>query len=330
MNYLLIGPESYRLRKRKEEIIKNAVGVNDDFAVSYYKGIDKVDVRNIIDDCNTIPFLADNKVVVFENPLFFSEMKERKNDEEDNDDSGNKEVDYICDYLKNPCSSTIFIITYEGTVPSNSKIVKALCNGMKYEHFDFLSKEEFETLVRKDLTSSQLTLDEKALNELLVRLPISIENWKREWEKLKLYPGKIDRNVIIDLVCKPLEDNAFELSNAIVDKSTGKAIEIFRDLMVTHKNDIPVFVGLIASQFRTMTQVKILNEQHCSFEQIAQHIGTKSEYRVRMVNKAIGNTSLSELMGILDELSTLDQNIKEGKIDGPTGFELFIIKATRR
>ena len=322
MNYLLIGTEAYNLKNRRDSLIRETVGADNDLAVSFYRGVDKTDAGEIIDDCRTLPFLSDRKCVIWENPPFLAEGRQEKGAEE--------QLEALLSYLKDPNPDTTLIVSYEGSSTERSAQVKKLSAVMKLERFDALTSDEFGNYVNRDLNDSGIKLDRRAAEELLKRLPVNIENWKHELEKLKLYPGKIDAEVISELICRPLEDNVFELSNAVVDHRMADAVRIYRDLMVTHKNDVSSLIGLLANQLRTMSQVRIMMDMRTPEEQIMQAINTKSSYRLKMVKKAIGNNTGEQLLELLNELSDLDQKIKSGYVDGQSGLELFIIKACRR
>ena len=322
MNYLLIGTESYNLKNRRDSLIREAVGSDNDLAVSFYRGVDKVEVSEIIDDCQTMPFLSDQKAVLWENPAFLAEGRPEKGADE--------QLEGIIKYLKDPNPSTVLIISCEGTLTDKTKQIKQLSSLMKLERFDPLTGDEFVNYVNRDLNEAGIKLDNQASKELFDRLPVNIENWKHELEKLKLYPGKIDREVISDLICRPLEDNVFELSNAVVDHRLADAVRIYRDLLVSHKNDISSLIGLLANQLRTMSQVRIMMDMGWRDDDIAQAINARSPYRVKMVKKAIGSSSGEQLLELLNELSQLDQNIKSGLAEPVSSFELFIIRACKR
>ncbi|MBQ6654975.1 MAG: DNA polymerase III subunit delta [Erysipelotrichaceae bacterium] len=322
MNYLLIGTESHNLKNRRDSLIRETIGSDNDLAFSFYRGVDKVEVSEIIDDCQTMPFLSDQKAVLWENPVFLADGRPEKGADE--------QLDAIVKYLKDPNPSTVLIISCEGALTDKTRQIKQLSSLMKLERFDPLTNDEFVNYVNRDLNEAGLKLDRQASKELFERLPISIENWKHELDKLKLYPGKIDREVITDLICRPLEDNVFELSNAVVDHRLADAVRIYRDLLVSHKNDISSLIGLLANQLRTMSQVRIMMDMGWRDDDIAQAINTKSSYRVKMVKKAIGSSTGEQLLELLNELSQLDQNIKSGLAEPVSSLELFIIKACKR
>ena len=144
-----------------------------------------------------------------------------------------------------------------------------------HEKFDLLSEEQFKKEVIDNLKDNNVRIDKEALKELLNRLPNSLENWQRELDKLTLYPGTITIEVIENLISQPLEDNAFELTNALFSNDLSKALSVLNDLTV---NRIEVFslIGLISASLRMMTQVLMLIELGKSDTEIASMLNISS------------------------------------------------------
>ena len=317
MNYILIGTEKYNLLKRRNELVKDLIG-DDEINISIYRG-NEWEISELIADLQTVPFFADNKVVILENPGFIVSPKV----------SDETYVDALVKYFKQPNETTTFIIYIDQVFDRRRTSLKTLTKYMKREVYDTLSEEDFQMIVRNDLKDNGFKLDYDSMNELLSRLPIDLVNWKNELEKLKLYPGKIDREAIRNLISKPLENNVFELTNAVNNKNTGKAIEVYHDLLVTNKNDISSLVGLLAAQFRFMFQTIALSEQGNSQKEIAERLNCK-EGRVYMAFKNSGGRSSHQLLKVLDDLAELDQKIKSGRINPQLGLELFLVQTTRK
>ncbi len=192
MNYLLMGTEKYNLRRRRNEIVNKLIG-DDEINISVYRG-SEWDISELIADLQTVPFFSDNRVVIVENPGFI--VSPKVNDE--------PFVNALVSYFKKPNESTTFIIYIDQNIDRRRKALNTLVKYMKREVYDTLSEEDFQQAVNEDLRNSGLKLDFDSRNELMQRLPLDLDNWKNELEKLKLYPEKIDREVIRQLVAKPL------------------------------------------------------------------------------------------------------------------------------
>lgn len=315
MNYLLLGSEGYNLRARRNEIIKKSIGdINDPLAVSIYRGQDGQTIQEVLDDCATSPFLNDKKVVIYEDPPFIMEGK-----------ISDKDLQLLEQYLNNPSEFTDLIFYSQTSLNKNSVVIKNLAKYMKYESFNQLSSDEFATFVKKDINERKLNITNDGINALIERLPISVNNWKSELEKLALYPEKLTKEAVINLISKPIEDNAFELTNALMNKDLAKALSVYNDLLLNNKNDIPALVGLLASQFRFMSQVKILQENNVNQSDIASQLAA-NPYRIKMTLKACGNKTSYDVLAILNQLSNLDIDIKTNKVNPQSALELFIIK----
>ncbi|MBR3352459.1 MAG: DNA polymerase III subunit delta [Erysipelotrichaceae bacterium] len=317
MDYLLMGTEKNNLRRRRNEIVKKLIG-DDEINISVYRG-SEWEISELIADLQTVPFFSDNRVVIVENPGFI--VSPKVNDE--------PFVNALVSYFKKPNESTTFIIYIDQNIDRRRKALNTLVKYMKREVYDTLSEEDFQQAVNEDLRNSGLKLDFDSRNELMQRLPLDLDNWKNELEKLKLYPEKIDREVIRQLVAKPLESNVFELTNAVNTRNTARAIEVYHDLLVNNKNDIQGLIGLLAGQFRFMLQAVILMEQGYNQKEIAEQLNCR-EGRVYMAFKNSGSRNSRQLLKVLDSLAQLDQNIKSGKVNPQLGLELFLVETTRK
>ncbi len=312
-----MGTEKYNLRRRRNEIVNKLIG-DDEINISVYRG-SEWEISELIADLQTVPFFSDNRVVIVENPGFI--VSPKVNDE--------PFINALVSYFKKPNESTTFIIYIDQNIDRRRKALNTLVKYMKREVYDTLSEEDFQQAVNEDLRNSGLKLDFDSRNELMQRLPLDLDNWKNELEKLKLYPEKIDREVIRQLVAKPLESNVFELTNAVNTRNTARAIEVYHDLLVNNKNDIQGLIGLLAGQFRFMLQAVTLMEQGYNQKEIAEQLNCR-EGRVYMAFKNSGSRNSRQLLKVLDSLAQLDQNIKSGKVNPQLGLELFLVETTRK
>ena len=315
MNYLLTGIEVYNLQMRRDAIIRE-LGLQDEQPDVFNQDFE---IEEVIASCLTTPFFSENKVVLLENPGFIVSPKT----------SDEKAVNRLVEYLEDPLDTTTLIVYVDKPFDKRKKGYTTLRKYLRTESFDTVSEENFRNIVRYDLQNSKIRMSNEAFDVLIDRLPVDVLNWKSELEKLKLYPYTLDGKAIKALISRDIEDDVFQLSNAVVGRNMNQAVQIYRDLLVTNKNDAGSLIGLLAYQFRFMCQVKALNEMNYLNREIAERYDAK-EYRITMTLKAAQGRSSRELLGILARLSRLDQNIKKGKADPVVGLEMFIIEVTRR
>ena len=318
MNYLLIGNEIYGQNQRKKQLIEQFVSIDDQMNLTYYNEDANNDIRQLIIQCQTYPFLSDYRVIVYENPSFIFDSKLLDA----------KQQQALVDYLSNPVETTVLIIVINKTVNSNSLIYKKISKYFKIEKFDKLSQNDFEKLVRDDLKNNSVNISKDALDLLLSRLDNDVEKYKNELNKLLTYGSELDYQDIDYLINQPIENDIFKLTNAINQNDLAASLKVYRDLLTNNKNDVLSIIGLLASQYRSMAQVKLLSQLGYNNAQIAAKLNVSAGSVYYKLRDSL-NLSAKELMNKLNQLAILDESIKSGLTEPVSGLELFIIRNTR-
>lgn len=89
--YLLYGEESYLKRQYKERFVKALLPEGDTMNYASYDG-KNIDVREVIDLAETMPFLAQRRLLVFEDTGFFKSSGS----------AGGELADYIAEMSRQP------------------------------------------------------------------------------------------------------------------------------------------------------------------------------------------------------------------------------------
>lgn len=318
MNYLLIGNEIYGQNQRKKQLIEQYVSIDDQMNLTYYNEDANNDIRQLIIQCHTYPFLSDYRVIVYENPSFIFDSKLLDA----------KQQQALVDYLSNPVETTVLIMVINKTVNSNSLIYKKISKYFKIEKFDKLSQNDFEKLVRDDLKNNSVNISKDALDLLLSRLDNDVAKYKNELNKLLTYGTELDYQDIDYLINQPIENDIFKLTNAINQNDLAASLKVYRDLLTNNKNDVLSIIGLLASQYRSMSQVKLLSQLGYNNAQIAAKLNVSAGSVYYKLRDSL-NLSAKELMNKLNQLAILDESIKSGLTEPVSGLELFIIRNTR-
>ena len=318
MNYLLIGNEIYGQNQRKKQLIEQFVSIDDQMNLTYYNEEANNDISQLIIQCQTYPFLSDYRVIVYENPSFIFDSKLLDA----------KQQQTLVDYLSNPVETTVLIIVINKTVNSNSLIYKKISKYFKIEKFDKLSQNDFEKLVRDDLKTNSVNISKDALDLLLSRLDNDVEKYKNELNKLLTYGSELDYQDIDYLINQPIENDIFKLTSAINQNDLAASLKVYRDLLTNNKNDVLSIIGLLASQYRSMSQVKLLSQLGYNNAQIAAKLNVSAGSVYYKLRDSL-SLSAKELMNKLNQLAILDESIKSGLTEPVSGLELFIIRNTR-
>lgn len=312
MNYILYGELYPMIRKHLNKILKERLGDVDDFNVT------KIDLEEslldeVIYESSSLPLGYEKKAVVVDNCEFLTKDVE-KNDE-----------DKVLEMLKNSSDDIdlIFILRNEN-VDKKGKIFNFIKDNGQILEFLNISKEEWPLYIRKYFKNKNVEITQEAINELSNRVDGDLTRFMNEAEKLCLYKNSIILADVTLMVAKPLEDDAFQMSNALFRGENGVAISIYRDLKLLGQKFVDALVPMLASQFRFISEVCFLDSRGLDKEDIAKELGV-SPVRVKIALKNSRNISRRQIANALDKLYNLDLQIKSGHIDRSYGLELFLI-----
>lgn len=315
MNYVLFGEEQYRLKATLKNLISEYVKDDEDLNVVRYDALQST-LSMILEDAQTIPFFADFKVVLVYHSNFLSTNNDTSIDPNE-----------LEEYLKHPCPTTILIFLGDfAKLDARKKIIKKLKESKDWKILEFRKLDEVAKLscIQEELKRRGIRIDTAALHELEKRLPLDMETIHREMDKLELYGDSISRELVTQLISKPLEEDVFQLVNAVVERNVKKAFSIWQDLCVVNTDAI-YLIALLAGQFRFLYQIKALMMQGQGKDQIVSTLSAHP-YRVKVSMDCARNLNIAYLHEVLEKLATLDQKLKGGLLDKKLGFEMFLLE----
>lgn len=315
MKIVIYGEENF-LMNQKLEMFKKEFSCNEDnMNFSVYRG-DEDSMEIVYEDLITPPFFTEKKLVVLKNPIFLTSKKIKK-------DEGT--LSYFEKCLDIEDENIIFLIYYYGNdFDERKKSVKRLRKEAKFYEFEKMNYYKLSDSIRQAIKNRGATIDEDALELLINRIDENLNQAILEVDKLCLYDKHITKNVVDSLVSKPLDENVFSLTSAILQKDQQKMFAVYKDLMVLNEEVIKLIV-LISRQMRLMYQVKLLDRKGYTDKEIGKILAI-NPYRLKYLRQEGKAFDISELLRCLDELAILDEQIKTGKIDKKLGLELFMMR----
>lgn len=312
MNYILYGSQYIAIRRHLTKVLKECVKEPDDFntiKIDYSES----SIDEIISEASMMPLGYDTKAVVVDNATFLT--KEGKDEEKQK----------LLECIKgNPDEINCIFILRSDKLDKNGEIAKYIDSVHGVFEFLDLTKEQWPEYVRKYFKKREVEIEPNAVHELVARVDGDLTRFVNEADKLCLYKDKITLSDVLLMVAKPLEDDAFQMSNALFKGDNALAISIYRDLKMLGAKATDALIPMLATQFRFIAQVCYLDNRGLDKPQIAKELGV-SEGRVYMAMKNSRYLSRRQIAHALDDLYNLDAQIKSGQIDRSYGLELFLI-----
>lgn len=316
MIYVIYGDEPFLLEQKLKDIKKEYHIVDEDMNMNTYDCLE-TSIKEIVEDCNTSPFLSEFKMVLMKNPYFLTTQKTKSVNAD--------ELALFEEYIKQPLETTVLVIYHPiKNFDERKKLIKLLKKETTYLFFDKLNHQQLKNATIKAIRSRNADIDDLALEVFLSRVPNNLNFIANEVDKLTLYTNTITIADVNLIVSKTLEENAFELVSAIMKKEQTKAISIYKDLMINNEEPIKLIV-LIANQLRLLLEVKTLDRKGYNDQEIAKILSV-NPYRLKYIRVDSNNYDFNDLMKLLNELSLLDVQIKKGLVDKKRGLELFLMR----
>ena len=312
MNYILYGEQYPMIKKRLKKILSERLGEIDDFNVAKFE-FSNENIDEICDEASMLPLGYDSKAVVIDKATFL-------------EPKGNKEAnEKFLTLLKNNDESinVIFILRSENLDSKNEIVSFIKENGQIFEFLN-LKKEEWPIYIKKYFKDRNVEIEPNAINELALRVDGDLTRFINEAEKLCLYKDHLTLTDITLMVAKPLEDDAFQITNALYRGDNAAALSIYRDITLQGSNATDGLIPMLGSSFRFASQVLFLSSQGLDAKEIAEQLNA-NEYRVSITLRNGRRFSRRQIAHALDDLYYLDYQIKSGQINRFYGLELFLI-----
>lgn len=315
MLYVLYGTERLLMDQRLDKLKKDHHCNQEQMNYTVYD-VSKEGMKVVLEDVMTPPFLSDEKMVVIKKADFLTTKKIKKD---------NHDIDYFMQCLPY-LDKTVHLVIFndEKNFDERKKVVKMLRKEAQFYEINPLNYYKVSDTTRQAIKKRSCTIDDDALELLLSRKGTNLIDISSEVEKLCLYTKHIDLKSVEELVSRPLDENVFDLTTAILSKDKQKMMSIYKDLMTLNEEPVKLIV-LVANSMRLIYQVKLLDRKGYTDKEIGKILGI-NPYRLKYLRQEGKDFDLNELLKCLDALSKLDVEIKTGKIDKKMGLELFMIR----
>ena len=250
--YLLYGEENYLKKQYKERFVKAMLPQGDTMNYAYYEG-KGVEIREVIDLAETLPFFAERRLIVFENTGLFKS-------------SGAD----LAEYIKTMPETTYFIFVEE-EVDKRSKLYKAVKAKGHIVELPFQDESTLKRWILGNVRREGKQISDASVGYFLGKVGTDMHNIQGELEKLFCYT--LHRDVItpedIDAVCiNQIGNHIFEMVNAVAEKNRESAGFVLRTAGIKRASyENFIFAGQAVPDFIPCTvtaEKRIREKRNCS------------------------------------------------------------------
>lgn len=304
-NYLIEGNDYISVNNKISEIINK----NDfsDASISKYDLSEGL-LDDALEDLNTYGLFSDKKIVIINN---FDKMDPLLNN-----------IEELLKYVENSSSLNLLFVVSD-KYDDRKKIIK-----------DLKKKMEFIKISTDPVEFTKSCLEgykiENGVINLLVNNTLGdVTRLYNECNKLKTYKINdkyISKEDVEELSFKKLGDSTeitFQFSRALAEKDKKSALILYQELL-NYKIEPLSIIGLLASQFRIMYQVKSLEEKNMRNDEIASILKEKP-YRITKTRELTRYYSKKEILDLMIKVEDIDLKIKTTSVDANTLVQLFIL-----
>ena len=305
--YLLYGEEDYLKRQYRDKLKKALATEGDTMNLSCFEGKD-VNVRQLIDQSETLPFFQERRVILVEGCGFFKNANEE-----------------LTDYLPQ-IPETTCIIFVEDEVDKRSKAYKAVTRTGRAVDF---SRPDEKTLMRwleRRVKKENKTISHTALECFIGIAGADMESMDHEMEKLLCYTmekREITLQDIQEICVGQTENHIFQMVDAISARDQAKALTLYYELLELKEPPMRILF-LIARQFRNLLLIKSMSMKGYPKDAIAKNAGIP----VFAVSKNLSQAkafSPDQLKQMISDCAQAEEDVKLGRLNDSLAVELLIV-----
>lgn len=305
--YLLYGEERY-LRKQYTDRLRKALCDEDDrMNTHFYEGKD-ISVGEIIDLAETLPFLAERRVIFISNSGLFKSGGEK-----------------MAEYLSSPNETTFFVFT-ESEVDKRSKLYKTVQANGYISEFSVQDENTLKRWIAGILGREGKKITENTVQLFLTKTGTDMENIQMELEKLICYC--MDRDIItnedVETICtNRISNHIFDMINAIADKQQQTALQLYYDLLALKEPPMRILF-LIARQCNMLLQVKEMKSRGYDNKTIGSKIGVPPFIAGKYVAQA-ARFKTADLKKAVTQCVEAEEAVKSGRMNDMMSVEVLIV-----
>lgn len=267
----------------------------------------------IIAACETLPFLADKRLVVIrEHPALMGRA-----------DADEKLVSYIA---RVP-DSCVLVFLARGKADARKKLYTAIKKHNGIVTFAPLTAQEVDQWIIRTFQSLGKACSPQVASLLSFTVGTDTALLRTEIDKLAALAGDRDaitENDVNAVATRSVECTVFQMVDAVVAGQQGKAFALLRDMLTTGSDRLGI-LAMLLRQFRLMQHILIMRYEKQSDAAIKQKLGVAPFAAERMLRQVQGYSG-SAIKQAVDICLTTEYKVKSGQMNQEGSLEAAMLQ----
>lgn len=279
-------------------------------------------VSDIIAQCETLPMMAEKRVVIVEGFIAGSEQSKAGFNEDE-------EKEFV-EYIKALPESSLLILVSD-SVDKRRKLYKAIAVAGSCYEFTRLDEKEVRGFIVKRLVHSGKKAEASVIRRLIEtsgyfdrQSDYTLYNLDNDLKKLIAHSDgdEIKLSDVSGGMSGNTESYVFDMIDAISKDRKGDALTLFHGLISSGEN-IHGLLALICSHYELILKVKEMIDAGFGSEEIKEWTGAHA-FRIKIATGLAGRYSAEQLRKILSRCFDVDKTIKTGLLEDRLAMEMLI------
>ncbi|MFC1943640.1 DNA polymerase III subunit delta [Chloroflexota bacterium] len=331
MLYILSGQDDFSLTQSLEEI-KGEIG-DQAVLVGSITTLDgqQVSLEQLRPFCETLPFLAEKRLVIIKGLLERFEPKGRPSRQKKTTRTSRQdEYKSLGAYIGKIPDSTV-VVLLENRITNNNPLFRELADKAVVKSFPLLKEAQLRQWSQMRVTEEGGSISPQAVALLTKLVGSNLWVMTSEINKLVLFTSgrRIEEDDVKALVSYTQQANVFAMVDAIVEFRVELAEQLLQRLF--QSGAAPAYLlFMLWRQVQMIVRAKELGNQRKPKTEIQHRLGITQEFVLRKTLEQASRYSLPRLRGVYHQLLEADLSIKTGKYDGELALNILVTELCQR
>ena len=312
---VLYGADDFSVHEALRAIKEEVEAELGDANTTVFEG-SKTSFGEVEAACNTVPFLADRRLVVVEGLLSHLEGRSKE--------SATSQWDELKEYTSR-MPPTTHLVLVDGQVKGDNRLLKLLGGVAKVRQFRPAGGAALRRWIRERVTHKGGSIDQNAVNLLADLVGGNLWAMDGEIEKLCLYKeGEvIQEEDVRALASSAREVNIFAVVDAVLEGRAGVATRRTQQLLQAGAN-VSYILTMLARQVRLLILSKDMAAQGLAPPEAQARLGVPNNFAFEKIQEQSAKFSAQRLVEMHRKLLETDLNIKRGNLQDTVALELLV------